>query len=386
MISVIKNANVVTDKEVIRGGSVSIENGYIKEVGFNLAGDEVIDAKGGYVIPGFIDLHCHGGMGLDFIDCSKSEMKELESFHLSHGTTTLLATTLTASPAVIEKSLSTIEEYKKENEDGTIIGVHMEGPWFSASQAGAQDPDNMQEPTADSIEKIAKAHPLVLRVSAAPEIDKDFAFGKKAKELGLIVSAGHTDADFDTIVKAYENGYNLLTHFYSGMKGVERKNCYRIAGAVEAGYYLDGMNVEIISDGKHLPQSLLKLIYKLKGADKISLITDATRGCGMKDGEKIYIGPKESPLPSIVKDGVAFLEDMTSFAGSASTFHQVYKVMAKAVDNDMVALSKMASLNPAKILGLNDRGAIKQGKRADLLILDESLEIRKILLKGKEIK
>ncbi len=386
MISVIKNANVVTDKEVIRGGSVSIENGYIKEVGFNLAGDEFVDAKGGYLIPGFIDMHCHGGLGLDFIDCTAEEMEVLSSHHLMHGTTTMLATTLTATEETTENCLKTFAEYKAKNPNGTLLGVHMEGPWFSPAQSGAQDPNTMKMPDAEELEKIKKEYPFVLRVSAAPELEGGMAFGVKAKELGIVASVGHTDADFDTVVEAVQNGYELMTHFYSGMKGVTRVDAYRVAGAVDAGYYLDDMNVEIIADGKHLPQSLLKLIYKLKGVDKISLVTDATRGCGLPDGTKSFVGPKEAALPMIVENGVAILEDRTAFAGSTATFDRLYRTMAEAVGKDFVALSKMASYNPAKILGLTDRGEIAEGKRADLLVVDENLNIEKIIYKGNIVK
>jgi N-acetylglucosamine-6-phosphate deacetylase len=144
--------------------------------------------------------------------------------------------------------------------------------------------------------------------------------------------------------------------------------------------------VEIIADGRHLPDSLLKLIYKIKGVDKISLITDATRGCSLPEGTKTFIGPKEDAEPIIIENGVAFIEDRTSFAGSTATFDRLYKVMSKIVDGDMVALSKMASTNPAKILGLGDRGVIEKGKIADLLIVDDKFEIEKIIYKGNIVR
>lgn len=384
---VINNVNVVTADKIIYGGAVEIDGKIISKVSDSaISSEREIDGQGKYLIPGFIDMHCHGAKGLDFTDCTAKEMEELEKFYLLHGTTTMVATTLTAKWEIIENSLKTFSEYLSSNPDGVLVGVHMEGPWFSPAQSGAQDPSFMKKPNAKDLEELKKKYPFLLRVSAAPEIDEEMQFGRKGKELNIVVSAGHTDADFDTIVKANENGYTLLTHFYSGMKGVTRINAYRVAGAVEAGYYLDDMNVEIIADGKHLPQSLLKLIYKLKGADKISLITDATRGCGFKDGTKSFIGTKEDPMPIIIKDGVAFTADQQAFAGSTSTFDKIYKTMAKAVGNDFVALSKMASYNPAKIMNFTDRGEIREGKLADLLLIDENCEIEKIIYKGIEIK
>ena len=387
MKTLIKNVNVVTASEVIPTSAVLIEDGKICSIGtVDTSAKKVVDGKGGYLIPGFIDMHCHGGIELDFIDATAEEMQKIASFHLSHGTTTMLATTLTASEKTTENCLKTFAEYKKDNPDGTLLGVHMEGPWFSPKQCGAQDVSNMKTPSKAEIERIKQAYPFVLRVSCAPELDGGMEFGKRAKELGVIASVGHTDADFDTVCLAHENGYELMTHFYSSMKGTERVNLYRVAGAVEAGYYLDDMNVEIIADGRHLPDSLLKLIYKIKGVDKISLITDATRGCGLENGTEAFIGPKEDAMPIVIENDVALLKDKSSFAGSTATFDRLYKVMANVIGKDFVSLSKMASLNPARLLGLKDRGEIKVGKRADLIIVNDSLEIQNIFHKGEEVK
>ena len=383
----INNVNVVTLEKVIYGGSVTVEDGVITAVLETPSSAEtVIDGKGSYLIPGFIDIHCHGGWGYDFTDCNKEEMAIIAKNHLEHGTTTMVATTLTARWNILENSLKTFKEYKEENPDSPLVGVHMEGPWFSPAQSGAQDPSYMRDPSADDIKKLKSEYPFLLRVSAAPEIDKDMQFGKACVELGVVASAGHTDADFECIEKAYENGYKLLTHFYSGMKGVTRVNAYRVAGAVEAGYYIDGMDVEIIADGRHLPYTLLKLIYKLKGADKVSLITDATRGCGFPDGTESFIGAKEDPMPIVIKNGVAFMADGQAFAGSTATYDRLYRTMAEAVGKDMVALSKMTATNPARIMNLTDRGEIKVGKRADLIVMNENLKIEKILLKGNIVK
>ena len=383
----INNVNVVTLDKVIYGGSVTVEDGIICAIS-NVAAvaEKVIDGKGAYLIPGFIDMHCHGGWGYDFTDCSKEEMAIIAKNHLEHGTTTMVATTLTAKWNILENSLKTFKEFKTENPDSPLVGVHMEGPWFSPAQSGAQDPSYMREPSADDIKKIKSEFPFVMRVSAAPEIDKDMQFGKACVQLGVVASAGHTDADFECIEKAYENGYKLLTHFYSGMKGVTRVNAYRVAGAVEAGYYIDDMDVEIIADGRHLPYTLLKLIYKLKGADRVSLITDATRGCGFPDGTESFIGAKEDPMPIVIKNGVAFMADGQAFAGSTATYDRLYKTMAEAAGKDMVALSKMTAYNPARIMNLTDRGEIAIGKRADLIVMNENLEIEKILLKGNIVK
>ena len=381
MKTLIKNVNVVTKEQVVFDGAVVIEDGKITKIGLDDA-ENVIDGKGAYLIPGFIDMHCHGGIGLDFIDCSAEQMKELADFHLSHGTTTMLATTLTATDKIIDDCLKTFSEYKKNEPEGSLVGVHMEGPWFSSEQCGAQDPFNMKLPSAKEIEEIKSKYPFVLRVSAAPELDGAMEFGKRGKELGVLMSVGHTSADFDTVVEAEKNGYSLMTHFYSGMNTVIRVNSYRVAGAVEAGYYLDDMDVEIIADGRHLPASLIKYVYKFKGADKIALITDATRGCGFPNGTKTFIGPKADAMPIIVDDDVAKLCGKMSFAGSTATYDRLFRTMAGVIGKDWVALCKMSSTTPARIMGFTDRGEIAVGKRADLILMGEDLNIEKIIYKG----
>ena len=387
MKKVIERVNAVLSDKILYNVNVLIEDGIIKKISSEqVGGDKTINGEGLYLIPGFIDMHCHGGLELDFIDCSASEMKEIEKFHLSHGTTTMLATTLTADEEQTEKCLRNFESYLKSNPLSTFIGLHMEGPWFSPEECGAQDPSAMQKPDPEHLKNLKKSFPFIKRVSVAPELDGGLEIGNVGNELGILMSIGHTSADFDQTVCAFNNGYKLLTHFYSGMRGVIRRNSYRIAGAVEAGYYLDGMDVEIIADGRHLPESLLKLIYKIKGADRISLITDATRGCGLANGTKSFIGPKASAMPIIIENDVAFTADRQSFAGSTATFDRLYKTMAKAIGSDWVSLSKMASLNPARLLGLTDRGEIKEGKRADLILMNENFDIESVILNGEERK
>lgn len=388
MKTLIKNANVVTRSEIIENGTCLIENGIILQVGVNVSQDDVenvIDANGGYLIPGFIDLHCHGGNGLDFMDATPEEIEQISKFHLTHGTTTLYATTMTDSWNNIENSLRNYAEVLSADKLITLNGVHLEGPWFSPAQCGAQDPENMDFPSKERLDYLLENYSFIKRISVAPEIENGIMIGNYGAEKGLVMSVGHTDADFDMVVTASENGYTLLTHFYSGMAGVVRKNAFRVAGAVEAGYYLDDMNVEVIADGKHLPQSLLKLIYKIKGSDNICLITDGTRGSGCANGTTFMLGRKIGGVKSIIEDDVAKLPDRTAFAGSVATMDRVYRTMGEAIGNNLIELSKMASTTPAKVMGLKDRGEIAVGKRADLIVLDKNLNIEKVMLKGETI-
>jgi N-acetylglucosamine-6-phosphate deacetylase len=386
MKTAIVNANVITANEMIEKGVCVFENGIIEYVGTQMQdADCTIDAKNQYLIPGFIDLHCHGGNGLEFMDASADEMDEIARFHLSHGTTTMLATTLAASSEETERALRTFAAYQDNYPNGTLKGVHMEGPWLNPEQCGAQNVAYMKTPNKGELKDLKEKYPFILRVSTAPELEGGMDFGKTAKELAIVASAAHTDADFQTISKAKENGYTLMTHLYSGMKGVTRKNSFRIAGAVEAGLYFDDLFVEIIADGRHLPVELLQFIYKCKGADRICLITDAIRAGGMQNGSKTVIGSLKNGLPVIVEDDVAKLLDRQSFAGSTATADRVYQTMSQAIGKDMVALSKMASLTPARVMSFTDRGEIAVGKRADLLIVNENLNIKQVIYGGETI-
>lgn len=382
MKTLIKNAKIVTATEVLENCVCVIENGIIAYVGkydSAVTFDETVDANGGYLVPGFIDIHCHGGNNYEFMDANEEELRKIADFHLSHGTTTLFATTLCATDAETEYALNTFEKYKKTNPNSTLYGIHMEGPWLNPAQCGAQDTSYMKKPNAEGLKALKERYPFIYRVGAAPELEGGEAFGKMGKKLGIVVSVAHTDATFSEMEEAIKWEYTLVTHLYSGMKGTERKNAYRIAGAVEAGLYFDEYDVEIIADGKHLPLELLRYIYKLKGADRICMITDAIRASGLPNGSATKIGSLKNGIDVIVEDDVAKLPDRQAFAGSTATTDRLYRTMAKAIGRDMVALSKMASTTPARVMGLSDRGEIATGKIADLLILDENLEITKII-------
>lgn len=383
MKTAIINVNIVTTEEVIPNGVCVFDNGIIEYVGTQKPNDAVvIDGKNQYLIPGFIDLHCHGGNGLEFMDASVDEMEEIAKFHLSHGTTTLLPTTLAASGEETERALRTFAKYQEKYPSSTLKGMHMEGPWLNPEQCGAQNVEYMKAAEKGELQDLKERYPFILRISAAPELEGGLELGKTAKELGIVASAAHTDADFQKIAEAKDNGYTLMTHLYSGMKGVTRKNAFRTAGAVEAGLYFDDLFVEIIADGRHLPIELLQFIYKCKGADRICLITDAIRAAGMKNGAQTVIGSLQNGLPVVVEDDVAKLLDRQSFAGSTATADRLYRTMAKAIGKDMVALSKMLSTTPARVMNWTDRGEIAAEKRADMLLVNENLEIEKIILGG----
>src|SRR5690606_11704868 len=202
---------------------------------------------------------------------------------------------------------------------------------------------------------------------------------------GVLPSMGHTSAVYEDVLVAYENGYTLATHLYSGMAGVTRRDSFRYAGGVESAFLIDEMSVEVIADGKHLPASLLKLIYQTKGPDRIALVTDSMRAAGMTEGESI-LGSREKGIKVIIYNGVAMLPDKSSFAGSVATTDRLVRTIRELAEVPITDAVRMMTSTPANIMGVSDhKGSLVPGKDADILIFDEDVQIDKTIIKGKII-
>ena len=209
--------------------------------------------------------------------------------------------------------------------------------------------------------------------------------GRYLQSKNILPAIAHTDAIYEEVLEAFENGYTLITHLYSAMSGVTRRNAFRYAGVIESAYIIDEMDVEIIADGIHLPPPLLKLVFKIKGADRIALITDAMRAAGMPEGESI-LGSLHNGLNVIVEDGVAKLPDRTSFAGSVATAIRLLKTMVLMADVPLIDAVKMLTSTPARILNILDKkGELIPGKDADIVIFDKNFTIQTTIIKGKVV-
>jgi len=383
------NGSIITPQRIIKNGTVIIENGVISAVidgNADVAGATEIDAGGKYIAPGFIDMHLHGGGGYDFMDGDVKSFLKIAETHVKYGTTAMCPTTLTSE---LENLLETLEHYKqaeKLNVAGAqFLGMHLEGPYFSKNQSGAQDPRFMRDPQPEEYKKVLFHAHSIRRWSAAPELKGALEFGRHLRSLGIIAAIAHTDAIYEEVLEAFENGYTLATHFYSAMSGVSRRNAFRYAGAIEAGYLIDEMDVEIIADGIHLPPPLLKLVYKIKGASRTALITDAMRATGMPPGKSI-LGNIHDGLEVIVEDGVAKLMDRTAFAGSVATADRLVRTMIRSADVPLPEAIQMITSTPARILGVADKkGSILKGKDADLVLFDSDINISMTIIKGKII-
>ena len=373
----------------IQGGKIlSVESGKTGSTGGagKKNGTKQIDAEGRYVSPGFIDMHIHGGGGFDFMDGHESAFLAIAELHARYGTTAMLPTTLTGSKEQLLDILSAYERALPGNDSGArFLGMHLEGPYFAMSQRGAQDPRFIRNPDPAEYKEVLRRSHLVRRWSAAPELPGALEFARYAISKGVLVSLAHTDAIYEEAVEGFRNGYTLATHFYSAMSGVTRRNAYRYAGVVEAGYLLDDMDVEIIADGVHLPAPLLQLIYKIKGSKRTALITDAMRAAGMPEGESV-LGNIREGMKVIVENGVAKLPDRTAFAGSVATADRLVRTMIKLGQVPLTEAVRMITATPASILGIADRkGSLEPGKDADIVLFDDEINIYRTIINGKII-
>ena len=371
-------SNRVIFPDGIRPGKVYLQTGRIIA-----AGDEERpfdighDFGDHYIAPGFIDLHTHGGKGIAFSACNSEEFSEACKFHMRHGTTTLLPT-LSAGP--LKEMGQAVAVAAEVMEDGScpvcIPGVHMEGPYLSAAQCGAQRPGVITPPVAEEYVPLVEQHGQhIARWSFAPENDADQTFCNYIRAHGILPSAGHTNATYEELLPAYGAGCTLVTHLYSCTSTITRQQGFRHLGVTESAYLLDDMDVELIADGKHLPPELLRMIFKCKDHAHIALITDSLPPAGLDQKEGIMDG-----TPYIVEDGVAKLPDRSAFAGSIATTD----VLLRTVLGCGISIHdgvQMLTANTARILGLST-GRLEAGFDADITVFDDDVTVQAVFTNG----
>lgn len=340
------------------------------------AGADVIDAKGGYVAPGLVDIHIHGYLGEDTCDAKPEGIKKMAYGIAQNGVTSFLPTTMTVAKDEIVAALNAVRSLKEESRawDGAeIIGVHAEGPFINPSKKGAQAEENILVPDADFILENAD---IITSVTLAPEMDKDHACIKKLAADGrVLVSMGHTDATFDEAMSAARDGVNHATHLFNAMSALAHRN----PGVVGAALASENVSVEVIADTFHINPGLYSIVSKVKG-DKMVLITDCTRAGGMPDGEYTLGGQ-----PIFLKGIECRLADGT-IAGSVLKLNNAVKNVLDHTALSVNEVFKMASLNPATAIGCADRiGSLEAGKDADIIIVDDTINVRRTIKKGRTI-
>lgn len=397
MALVLKNGKIITPIRVMNRGSLVIQGGEIVAIGESVevpSEAQVIDVGGRYIAPGFIDIHLHGGGGADVMDGTVEALETIARTHAKTGTTALLPTTLTAPIDDIRAALEKIT-YAKENpvHGAKILGAHVEGPYFAFEQRGAQNPEFLKKPEKKVYRSILDQYDCVLRFSAAPELEGALELGRELSSRGILASIAHSDATYQQVLAAVEAGYSHATHMFSGMSGLRRVDAYRVSGVIESTLLLDELTTELIADGHHLPPSLMKLVMRAKGLDQVAVVTDAMAAAGLGAGEYSLGGldvivedqiPEAFEVPGQTGNYVAKLLDRSAFAGSVATMDQLVRNMVNLVGLSIQDAVKTATVNPAKILGIDDeRGTLAPGMKGDVVVFDEDIEVQMTVVEGQ---
>ena len=373
MLTQIINGRILTPQGWLKDGSVILRDNKILEVtncDLAVIGAELIDAKGMYVLPGGVEMHVHGGGGRDFQEATEDAYRVAVDAHLKHGTTSIFPTLSSSTMDMINQAVDTCSKLMAEK-NSPILGLHLEGPYLNPNKAGAQVMSWIKNPKPNEYISIVERAQCLARWDAAPELPGALQFGKFCSEKGVLPSIAHTNAEYSDVKAAYESGYTHVTHFYNAMPGFHNKMGYKYEGTVESVYLLDDMTIECIADGIHVPPTILRMAYKIKGVERMALISAALAVAAAPADAKAF-DPRV-----IVEDGVAKLSDHSALAGSIATTDRLIRTMVQQAEVPLEDAVRMASETPAHIMGVHNRkGALTRGKDADIMIMDEKLEVR----------
>ena len=382
MLTQIINGKIHTPQGWLKNGSVIICDNKILEVSncdLAVVGAKIVDARGMYIVPGGVEIHVHGGGGRDFMEGTEDAFRTAVDAHMQHGTTSIFPTLSSSSIPMIRAAVATTEKLMAEK-DSPILGLHLEGHYFNMKMAGGQIPEYIKNPDPNEYIPLLEETNCIKRWDASPELPGALQFGKYVSNKGILVSVAHTQAEFEDIRAGFEAGYTHATHFYNAMPGFHKKNEYKYEGTVESIYLMDDMTVEAIADGIHVPPTILRLIYKVKGVEKTALITDAL-ACAASDS-KVAFDPRV-----IIEDGVCKLADRSALAGSIATMDRLIQTMTFKAEVPLFDVCRMISETPAKIMGVYDRkGSLERGKDADILLLDNDLNVKAVWAMGNMVK
>ena len=376
----IKNAKVFTEEYIYVNGSLLLENGKIKLIANQALSDlpndvHIIDGAGLNVIPGFIDGHIHGANGADVMDATEVALDTMAQILPAEGTTSFLATTITQSPENIEGALINAANYQNKPGQAEMIGLHLEGPFIEKGRAGAQPIQYIMEPDIEQFKQWQSLSGHKIKtITMAPEHDNNGSFINYLYQSGVNVSAGHTATDFTGMKQAVAAGVRQVTHLCNAMSGIH----HRDIGVVGAAFKLENLRAELIADGIHVSPEMLELIYTNMGSERLILITDAMRAKCLQPGNYELGG---QPV-KVTKDR-AVLENGT-LAGSILKMHEGAQQMLQLPDVSIKNIIEMASINPAKQVHVfQQKGSIAQGKDADVLLVDDALNIKYTICRGE---
>lgn len=382
MKRLIKNISIITPYDIVHDYSVLIDREKIDKVDKeeNIGKeeiDEIIDGKGQFLAPGFIDIHNHGNTGHDIMDSTEEALDEMAKFHLKNGVTSFLGTIITSSNENIVNAIENMVDYPNKEDGSELLGIHLEGPFFSQEKKGAQPSEYIRRPNLEDIQNLVKLSKGKMKmVSLAPEIEGALEIISFLKSEGITVAMAHSNGTFAEIMAGINHGATVATHLYNGMRNFS----HREPGIIGASLTDDRIYCELIYDRIHLHDIAVKMALKMKGPDKIVLVSDAMRAAGLEDGDYELGGQKV-----IVKDGAARLEN-GNLAGSTLNLRDAVYNAINNLNLSIVDSIRMASLSPAKAIGIDKyKGSIEIGKDADLLLIDEKINISATIVGGNPI-
>jgi N-acetylglucosamine-6-phosphate deacetylase len=342
-------------------------------------GKDVIDLGGNYLAPGFVDLHVHGAVGRDTMEASAEAFRAICGFHATGGTTSLLLTTATAPMDNLIAVLNAVQSCRSSISG--IAGVHVEGPFISKAKCGAQRVDLVQDPLPVAIRPLLEHPDVIRRVTIAPELPGALEAIENFHGHGISVSGGHSDAWDENARGAFDRGMRSVTHTFNCMSSARRRGIYRVGGLLEFALSEPEILCELIADGHHVSATLMKMLYRAKGAAGICLVTDATAGAGLPDGSRFSLFGNDC----IVEGGVCLLADRSALAGSASCMIDLVRTLVNDIEVPLHEAIAMATRNAARAIGLKMKGQLAIGTDADLIILSPELEVQRTFAAGEEI-
>ena len=373
---IIKGGKVLNDSFEFIDADIVINDEIIEKIG-SADGDDVIDASGFYVVPGFIDTHMHSAVGKTFIDFDDETYEKITAFEAKNGTTSLVPAISAAPKAKLFKCIEYMKGLSEREDEGCakVYGMHLEGPFFAEKYKGAHLPENIRDTDPDEFDEYVKAAGDCLKIiTLAPELPNADEVIRHAVKAGVVVSIGHTNATYNQVCHAVELGATQATHLFNAMSPLNHRNPGTVGGIL-----LSGAKPEIICDFFHVHKDVVKMVYDIKGADNINMITDSELGTGFADGEYEVNGRK-----IIIKNRETYTEDGTIAGGSTCMIDGVRNLVSVGIPLEDAC--KMASKNPAESVKIYDKvGSITEGKVADLVILDKDLNIKRVILRGKAL-
>ena len=381
MLKQFVNGRILTPKGWLDGGSIVTDGNRIRcvsNIDLHVVGAEIIDVNGGYLVPGGVDMHTHGGGGRDFIEGCEDAFREAVSAHLKHGTTSIYPTLSSSTIPTIEAACNVCEKLMAEA-NSPVLGLHIEGSYINPKEAGAQNPVLIKAPVIYEYETLLSKYKCIKRWDEAPELPGSVRFIKTCNMHGVLTALTCTRATYKDVVEAHKAGMTHAAHFYNAMPVVYKEHEFKVPGTVESVYAMQDMTVEVIADGLHVPPVMLKVLHKIKGVERTALITDSLAYAASE-------GDVSAEPRVIMEDGVCKLADRSALAGSIATMDTLIRTCIQKANIPMEDAFRMASETPAKIMGVFDRkGSIEEGKDADIIVFDKDINLTYVMQMGNEV-